>query len=153
VTLGTVIFLAVGIAVITIAEEAIRDIDYLCDNESTESGLAEALDEIYTIPSVFYCEAPSDGCTCYVTHVPSDNVSKSYSLVQTSSTVTNVQGCSAYIMESFKDYDVEFSDIQDAIEYLDYFGEIEKEYKCSGICTAQSTYFYYDSSKGQPPAS
>lgn len=128
ITLCTAIFLGIGIAIIIISQEAVKEIDELCDSNNSDSDLAKSLNEIYDTPDSFYCIAPNNGCTCFVTHTPTDNGSKSYVMVETSATVRNVQGCSAFIIEAFKDYNVDFSDIQDAIEYFDLFGEIEEGY-------------------------
>lgn len=54
-------------------------------------------------------------------------------------------------MAAFADFNVDFSDLTEAIEYFDYFGEIEEKYSCSGICTVQKKYYFYDASKGFPP--
>jgi hypothetical protein len=148
VTLAVVIFLALGIAIIVIAKMAAQELDDLCASGDTSSDLAKSLNELYTKSDTFYCVAPATGCTCFVTHTPGDG--GSYSTTETASTVRNVQGCSDKILAAFASFNVDFSDLTEAIEYFDYFGEIEEKYSCSGICTVKPKYYFYDSSKGQP---
>lgn len=136
-----------------VASYEVADImDTMCTDSSSSSDIAKSLKSLYTECDTFYCVAPPNGCTCYVQlPVPTDG--GSYSTVSTTSTVTNAQGCSDYLQTAFADYDIDFSDLNEIITYLDYFGEIEESYSCAGICTIRSKYYFYNSVVGYPTKS
>ena len=97
-----------------------------------------------------YCVA-SNGCTWYATYVaPTSPRTYVMTAISSSSTVTSVQGCKSYLQTAYKDYGISFSDIDAIIKYLDYFGQIEKGYTCSGVWTMMPIYYFSDCSTTKP---
>ncbi|CAI2365886.1 unnamed protein product [Moneuplotes crassus] len=145
-TIITLFFIVLGIVLMIIGIGLSDQLEELCSSNNSDSDFQQAMNELYSRSDSFYCTVQ---CPCYIgstfyytgktvaTLNPSDN--------------TNVQDCKAYIEAAYADYNIDFSDLEEIIEYLDYFGEIEKEYKCSGICTLQKVYYFGDSSRGEPP--
>ena len=105
------------------------------------------MNELYSTSDSFYCVAPPSGCSCYLSHNAGTSPRSYYS---TSPTIYNVQDCTAYLAAAYANYGVSFDDINEIIEYLDYFGEIEDEYNCSGICSMLNVYYFSNSNNGQP---
>lgn len=145
---SVVLFTVIGVGTLVAADYISDELKTMCANPDS-SDISKSLNELYTKTATFYCVAPPNGCTCYV-QAPAPTDGGSYSLTSTGSTVTNAQGCSAYLQAAFADYNIDFSDINEIIEYLDLFGEIEEEYTCAGICTQQTKYFFYNSASGYP---
>jgi len=147
VTLSFVVFLAAGIGLIVITSIVADEMETACDSTS-ENSISESFRELYTNSDSFYCVSSISGCECYVNSTRLSGTG--YTMVNSSSTVTKVQQCTSYLESAYADYGVDFSDINDIIEYLDYFGEIEKDYKCSGMCTIKNKYYFSDINIGAP---
>eukprot|EP00343_Euplotes_focardii_P001281 CAMPEP_0205804404 /NCGR_PEP_ID=MMETSP0205-20121125/7319_1 /ASSEMBLY_ACC=CAM_ASM_000278 /TAXON_ID=36767 /ORGANISM="Euplotes focardii, Strain TN1" /LENGTH=206 /DNA_ID=CAMNT_0053073971 /DNA_START=289 /DNA_END=909 /DNA_ORIENTATION=+ len=147
ITLGFVIFLVVGIAIIIGTGIIAEEMDKACANPDT-SAIAEAFNELYGTADDIYCITGSTGCLCYVSDPT--RVATGYVAVNTSSTVTKVQECTDHLESAYASYGISFDDIGEIVKYLDYFGEIEKEYTCSGICTQLPKYYFSDINIGIP---
>ena len=88
------------------------------------------------------------GCPCDIRHAPIGGQRASY--YSEVSGITKVQECTDYLEDTFEDYNIDLGTLDDIIEYLDYFGEIEDWYECSGICNYQSVYYFSDTLNGAP---
>ena len=66
--------------------------------------------------------------------------------------VTKVQSCTSYLSSAYASYGLSFSDVSALSTYLDYFGEIEQSYSCSGFCSKLPIYYFYNSNAGDPSA-
>lgn len=148
-TIIYIIILVLGIFLIVVSTTAVDAIDEACGGKS-DSEIAKNMNELYTRSDTFYCMAAPTGCPCAVTHVPKDTLTRTYVVPNTVGSVTNVQACKDKLQAAYASYGVSFDDINDIIKYLDYFGDIEEEYKCSGICIQQAKYYFWDSTKGEP---
>lgn len=147
-----IFFLALGIALIAIAVVFADQLDELCSDSNSDSSFQTSLAELYSRSDSFYCVAVN-GCICYTgpTYIPSDKpLGSTNTDTGAANIVTKVQECTVYLEAAYADYDVDFDDIDAIIRYLDLFGDLEKEFSCSGICTIQSVYYFSDSSQGQP---
>lgn len=145
-TLSMLILLTLGVILIVVTNMVAEEMDKACGTSASSDDIAEAFNELYTTADTIYCVA-SNGCICY----DSDRATGGgFSSTETSSTVVKVQECTAYLESAYADYGVSFDDINDIIEYLDYFGEIEQDYSCSGICLQKSYYYFSDINKGDP---
>ncbi|CAI2387492.1 unnamed protein product [Moneuplotes crassus] len=145
-SLVTVLFIILGVAMTAIGFGLADQLQELCSSENTDSDFQEAMNELYFRCDTFYCTVL---CPCYIG-------STLYFTGKTAATInpydnTKVQDCRQYIQAAYSTYNLEFSDIDHIVEFLDYFGEIEMEYKCSGICKLQTVYYFGDSSRGEPP--
>lgn len=145
--LFTVFFLVIGITLIAIAIVSSDQLDEACSSTNSDGDFQKALRELYSRADAFYCTQAD--CTWYVgTYTPGPSRT-AITPTNTTTSVDNVQGCQARLTAAYADYGVDFSDINDIIEYLDYFGDVEKEYKCSGICTKQDIYYFSVASAGK----
>jgi hypothetical protein len=107
---------------------------------------------LYSSADTIFCKSIPNGCVCYLTHIPplsSTNIT--YSPIELSTTVKSVQECRDYISNAYANYNIDFESTSELIEYLDYFGDIERDYECSGICDKKEVYYFSDSSNGEPP--
>ena len=149
ITFAVLFFVAVGIVLIVVADVFKSGLEDSCSGGS--GSIAEAFNELYSTSDNIYCKTNTTGCTCEplaAGHVI-DPTSPRTSYITTGG-ISNVQGCSAQLRTTFESYGVEFSGTSEIVEYLDLFGDIEKEYKCSGICTKQGVYYFYDIAGGNP---
>lgn len=123
--------------------------DKACDPTNTDtSDAVEAFRELYSTADTIYCVNPSGGCECYMNSTRLTGTG--YTLVNSSSTVTKVQECTAHLSAAYASYGISFDDIGELTEYLDHFGSIEREYTCSGICTVKNRYYFSDINIGAP---
>mmetsp|Transcript_17479 Transcript_17479/g.15412 ORF Transcript_17479/g.15412 Transcript_17479/m.15412 type:complete len:263 (+) Transcript_17479:236-1024(+) len=151
-TIFTVFFIFLGIALIAISVVASDQLNEACSSANSDGDFQKALSELYTRSDSFYCADAQ--CVCYVGLYNGHGKNVAFvTVAETSTSVTNVQGCSGSLEAAYADYGIDFSDINEIIEYLDLFGKVEKEYSCSGICTQQSIYYFSDSSQGAPEKS
>lgn len=65
--------------------------------------------------------------------------------------VMNTQMCQAKLETAFKNYTVDFESVKDIVTFLNYFGQFEREYECSGVCDKKPVYYFSDSGLGEPP--
>lgn len=144
-TLCTVILLALGIALIVATSLIADEMEKACGTDASSSDISQSFNELYTNADSFYCVA-SNGCVCYSTTI----VGAGYTSTNSSSTVTNVQQCTSYLEAAYADYGISFDDISSLQEYLGYFGDIEEQFDCSGICTLQAKYYFSDINNGVP---
>lgn len=61
-----------------------------------------------------------------------------------------MQDCEDQAEFYFSNYEIDFSSVSDLITYLDYFGDIEKAYDCSGIWNYYAAYYFSDIDRGIP---
>lgn len=143
-TLFTIFFLFLGITLMAIGIVFSDQLEELCDSNNQDSDFQSALSELYSRCDSFYC---TSDCPCYIgstffftgrTHATTNSGDN-----------TNVQACRQFIEQAYSGYSIDFSDLDDIITYLNFFGEIEKEYSCSGICVQQSVYYFGDASLGK----
>lgn len=144
-------FLVFGFMLIIGSNYAIDQINEVCDGGDEDSTIAEVFSSLYETADTIFCVTTSSGCVCYLSHVPvgGERASGTY-ISSPSPTVNNVQECSAFIESAFAEYGIDFDGVSEIQEYLDYFGDIEDAYSCSGICTYQSIYYFSDSNGGAP---
>ena len=119
--------------------------DKACANPD-ESDITKAFNELYSTADTIYCKA-SNGWVCFSEIHP---VAAGYTNVNSSSTVTKVQECTQYLEDTFKNYGISFDDLGALTEYLDHFGSIESEFKCSGICIVRTQYYFSNINNGIP---
>ena len=118
--------------------------DKACTNPD-ESDIAKAFSELYTRTDTIYWRTAPTGCPCYIASPPNPtDVGFTYISTNSSDAVTKVQQCTDNLEQIFADYGIEFDDIGELTEYLDHFGNIESEFKCSGICTKRVKYYFSD---------
>ena len=147
ISFAVLFFVAVGILLIVIAGLFESGIDDACNNGT--SSIAEAFNELYSTSDSIYCVNSLTACVCEpLTHTPV-GANRTYDTALTGG-ISNVQGCSAELERTFASYGVSFDSLSDIVEYLDLFGDIEKEYECSGICNKQAVYYFYSVSAGEP---
>jgi hypothetical protein len=145
-TACSVILLTFGITLENIVTEITYQVDIACqDGASSIGGISQSLNELYTSADSFYCVA-SNGCTWYSTTM----VGAGYTSANSSTAIINVQGCTEYLEDAYADYGVKFDNVAALQEYLDYFGEIESQSNCSGICVLQTKYYFSDINAGVP---
>ena len=149
----TIFFIALGIALIAIALVSSDELEKLCSDNNSDSDFQQALNDIYDNADEIFCVNRAFGCVCDTgTYIPPTKLPGSYANGDVvSGTVKKVQECTEHLEEAYADYNIDFDDINDIIEYLNYFGEIETDYECSGVCTRRVVYYFSDSSKGAPP--
>lgn len=145
-TCCTIILLVLGITLLVTATKITDEMDASCAaNASSSGGISQSFNELYSSADSFYCVA-SNGCTCYSTTI----VGAGYSSTNSSTTIVNVQGCTDYLEDAYADYGVSFKDVVALKEYLAYFGEIESQFSCSGICYLKTKYYFSDINNGVP---
>lgn len=150
VTLAAMIFLALGIGLIVASAQAKEQLNDLWAGGEADTDFQRALQELYSKADIIYCKTPPIGCVCYTTHTPvATNIT--FSLVETANTVRNVQTCKEHLEKAYSQYGIDFSSVEEYVEYLDYFKKIEEEYDWSGICDKKQVYYFSDSSRGEPP--
>lgn len=66
------------------------------------------------------------------------------------SVVTNVQGCKEKLEAAYTNYVIPFDSLDDLVRFLNYFGELEDKYDCSGVCTYKPVYYFSNSGDGFP---
>ncbi|CAI2380281.1 unnamed protein product [Moneuplotes crassus] len=147
VTLSFIVFLVTGIGLIVGTELIVKEMDKACEDPNA-GGISESFRELYASADTIYCINGITGCECYVNSTRL--VGPGYTMVNSSSTVIRVQQCTAHLEEAYADYGVSFDDLNAIMEYLTYFGDIEREYKCSGICTFKNKYYFSDINIGAP---
>lgn len=131
--------------------------DKICSGTSTYSSIKDAFSKLYTSADNIYCvSSSSTGCRCYTkTAIVGSYSGKTYYTSQTSTlsgytVVTKVQSCTSYLSTAYASYGISFSDISALSSYLDYFGQIESSYSCSGFCTALPIFYFSDSYTSLP---
>jgi hypothetical protein len=143
-TLCTLCLLVVGIIIIAMTTVVASAIEDACEVGS-DSSISESFRELYLNADTFYCVAVN-GCECYSTI----HTGVGFTTTNTSATVTNAQGCTAYLETAYADYGVDLDGEGGIVEYLDYFGDIEDEFNCSGMCVLQTKYYFSDINNGIP---
>jgi hypothetical protein len=143
-TLCCLTLLVVGIIIIAATTVIASAMEDTCDPTSS-STVSDAFTELYTNADTFYCVAVN-GCECYSTSI----VGVGYTTVNSTATVTNAQGCTAYLETAYADYGIDFDGEGGISEYLGYFGDIESDFKCSGMCTLRTKYYFSDINNGTP---
>jgi hypothetical protein len=143
-TICTLVLLVVGILTIVATTIIASAMDDACAADS-DSSISESFRELYSSADTFYCVA-SNGCVCYSTL----HVGPGFSATNTSSTVTNAQGCTSFLETAYADYGIDFDGEGGISEYLGYFGDIEKDFKCSGMCDLKPKYYFSDINNGIP---
>ena len=61
-----------------------------------------------------------------------------------------MQGCTDSLVPVFSNYELNLDTVEDATKFLDLFGDIESDYKCSGICAHQGVYYFSSITAGEP---
>lgn len=143
-------FLAIG-AVLVLAAGIFHDgLTDACNGGSGD--IAEAFNELYSNADSLYCVSSASGCVCNpITHVVDPSAQRtSYVTTGGVGAINNVQGCTAHLAAAYADYGIDFDDISEITEYLDYFGDIEDHYDCSGICNLQGVFYFHDVTAGGP---
>ena len=144
-TICFVVYTVLGVAIMYAAIYSADQLEELCSESSTSSNdFKDAMDELYETCDTFYCTGV---CQCDLNYDP-DDLARSDYIGSPGAPAQNVQDCEALIEAAFADYAIDFDDLDDIIEYLDYFGEIESEYDCSGICEFRNVYFFSDTTDG-----
>jgi len=140
-----------GVIMIVIASNFANEIEAACTTPN--SNFSRDLASIYTISSAYYC-VTGLGCQWYVgpNYLTHDKGLGATNL-KTSHSVTNTQEWSAFYSRAISVYGITFSTPEDTIDFLNYFGEIEKDFNCSGICNKETVFYFSDSSKGAPSKS
>jgi hypothetical protein len=142
-----------GIALIAIALVSSDELEKLCSSENTDSEFQKALNDIYDNADEIFCVPGAFGCVCDTgNYAPPSKLPTGYANGDiVPGTIKKVQECTDHLEEAYSDYNIDFEDINDIIVYLNYFGEIETDYECSGVCTKRDVYYFSDSSMGAPP--
>lgn len=154
ITLSSAFFLVIGIGMIYGSVYASNVLDDIWGSGDS-SPLGEAFSKLYSSADSIYCVSTSYGCTCQtlapVTSTRSSSTA-SYITSRTTGTgiVTKVQSCTTYLKNAYANYGISFDDIDAISTYLDYFGEIESKYTCSGMCTMLPVYYFSNSNAGVP---
>jgi hypothetical protein len=144
------IFIAIGAILVFVAGIMKTGLEDACNAD--DGTVAEIFSELYLTVDTIYCRSTSAGCDCAnAGFVPSPQRSspEAYSLTG-SSNMVNVQECTSYLENVFANYGIDFDSVGDIVEYLDYFGDIEDGYSCSGICDPESVYYFSDITSGAP---
>ena len=149
ITITILFFFFVGIRLLIIANIFKIGLDEACSGGS--STIAEAFNELYSTSDDIYCVSNSTGCLCEIfDHTINPSSPRRDYNTTISGGISNVQGCTFELERAFASYGVTFDSLGDIVEYLDFFGEIEKEYKCSGMCTKQGVYYFDNIAAGEP---
>ena len=151
VTICFLFFTALGILLLVIVSMSVSELEDLCSITPTgdKSDFQKAMDELYSSADSVYCVTAAAGCYCQISHSTA-GARRTYSTSGSGSQVTNVQGCASSLATAYANYNVCDGDTSCLTEYFDYFGEIEDEYTCSGICTHEAVYYFYNSNAGAP---
>ena len=149
ITITILFFFFVGIRLLIIANIFKIGLDEACRGDSTS--IAKTFNELYSRSDNIYCVSNSTGCLCEIfNHTINPDSPRTIYDTTISGGISNVQGCSAELERAFARYEVAFDSLSDIVKYLDFFGEIEKEYKCSGMCTKQGVYYFDNIAAGEP---
>lgn len=132
--------------------QASEQIIELWDEDNKDSDFQKAMDELYFYADTIYCRAPPTGWFWELTHSPGTDpriylTSPTPNLIEN---VNNVQGCRDLLEATYTNYVVDFDDLDQLVEFLNHFGELEKDYDCSGVCEYKPVFYFYDSAKGFP---
>lgn len=148
------VFVAVGAVLVYVAGLMSDGLEEACNGG--ESDIAKVFKELYDTIDEFYCYSNSlIGCECsdladghviVVDRVPGYDTSPS-------SDAKNAQDCVDYLEDAFDGYEIDFDSVKDIVGFLDYFGDIEQSYGCSGICSPKEVYYFSDISSGRPSGS
>lgn len=149
VTLAFILFLFAGILLIVLTTAIADEMDTACDPTSN-GDVVEAFRELYSTANTIYCVNSATGCECYSNGTNPSATGVGYTAVNSSSTVVNVQSCSDHLEQAYANYGIDFDSTSELAEYLGHFGNIEKEFSCSGICTLQNRYYFSDINNGVP---
>lgn len=149
ITLAFIFFYIFGISLLILTTNIGDALDKACD--PTENGdVVEAFRELYVSANTIYCVSSSTGCECYSDGSNPNAAGVGYTAINSSSTVVNVQSCTDHLEQAYANYGIDFDSTSDLAEFLGHFGTIEKEFKCSGICTLQNRYYFSDINIGVP---
>lgn len=151
ISFAVLFFIAIGIILVIAGTYAENGLNDACNGGTGK--IADAFNELYSTSDTIYCVASATpGCECATfTHTPSGlGYRAEASYIRSGTTTYNVQDCTTYLESAFASYGIDLSSLNDIISYLDFFGEIEKGYKCSGICNYYSVYYFWDNRKGAP---
>ncbi|CAI2387239.1 unnamed protein product [Moneuplotes crassus] len=123
-------------------------VDETCKFTGSSDSLAIRLENVYPDAAAVFC---TSSCPCYI---GSSSYSSGMTYATTSSSGNKkVQECDKYLMDAYANYEIDFNDVEELKRYLGYYGQIEQEYKCSGICAQRAIYYFSDSSSGVPDKS
>lgn len=156
ITLSSTFFLAIGIGMIYGSIYASNTLDDIWGTSGNNSSLGESFSKLYSSADNIYCVSTSSGCTCQtlvaVTSTTRSSTTAAYITSRTTGTgiVTKVQACTSYLQTAYANYGIKFDNINAISTYLDYFGEIESKYSCSGMCTKLPVYYFSNSNAGVP---
>jgi hypothetical protein len=154
ISLTVLIFIAIGGILVYVAGIMKTGLEDACN--AGDGTVAEIFNELYSTVDDIYCRSSAmNGCDCAsVSFVPNParSTPEAYSFGG-SSDMINVQECTSYLENVFANYGIDFDSVSDIVDYLDYFGDIEDGYSCSGICDYQSVYYFSDITSGAPDGS
>ena len=123
----------------------------LYSNESDT--FKDAMRELYETTYTFYWGALILDCQCQLgNYIPDiSDGRRTVPYVNNPFGIQNVQGWSQITVQTaYANYSVSFDDYDDLITYLDYFGEVEEEYECSGVCDYEVVYYFSNTLNGKP---
>ena len=150
ITFVVLYFIAIGILLMATGGALEDGIDEACDGKT--SSLAKTFRELYSsADSIYWVPAANSGCECEMpSHVISTNYFRSNYTTTASGGITKVQECTQYLVSAYDGYEIDLDTVDDVTKLLDLYGEIEKEYKCSGIWYQQAVYYFYSITAGEP---
>ena len=125
----------------------------MCYSSSSDD-FQKAMNDLYESAYTVYWRSGTINCECNLgTYVPillDGNRQDAYA-VNNINGVTKLQQCSTLsIQTAYGNYTVSVDDIDDFLVYLDYFGDIEDEYSCSGVCNYEVVYYFSNTLNGRP---
>lgn len=170
-----VVFLGLGAALVGVSIGVQKAIDEICDGDSTAK-YNDMITKLYTESDKFYCEVDpgvlmgdtSDdvGCRCKVSDaavvaaLTASGRTTPQDFDAATGTIKNVQECEkelTTLYESSGAKEVFGDNTSDGLskykKYLNYLGDIEADYECSGICVKQNFYYFSDINAGIPEVS
>jgi len=144
-TLFFIIYLVLGIVIAYVATYSADELEKLCTEDSgANNDFQKAMNELYSSADEIYCRSTLDACLCEpFSHSTVGGERVAPYETTGSGGISNVQGCSDNLQDAYADYDIDFNSVNEIVDYLDYFGDIEEEYSCSGICDYQSVYYFF----------
>jgi uncharacterized membrane protein (Fun14 family) len=148
-SIAVLFFIVIGAILVVIAGYAKDALTDACADP--DGDLSEAFSSLYSTADSFYCVQDSGfDCRCEPVTFDTTDGQRSAAYEQVSGGITKVQQCTDQILDAFSDYAIDLSSITDAVEYFDYFGDIEDGYSCSGICLYEAVYYYHSFTAGKP---
>ena len=126
-----------------------------CTDPSLNGNRAEAFAFTYSTADEIFCRDTSTGCPCDITHAATNGTTRTAAGYITSPAplITQTQDCTDHLFDAYEDFEVPMESFENVVEYLDNFGQIERNHKCSGICDYQAVYYFSDTLEGHPEKS